>query len=134
MSSASCHVPPSHQTTTAPSDTYKWWVLVTRGFGLFPSLLDSTIVNTALPRIQTSFHASLHLVSYVATGYILAAGVLVPLSAFLAHRCGIKRVYLASLALFTVFSALCGCAPNTLILILSRVLQGAGGAALFPLA
>ncbi len=69
-----------------------------------------------------------------ATGYILAAGVMAPLSGFLANRFGIKRVYLASLALFTVFSALCGLAPNALVLILYHVLQGAGGAALFPLA
>jgi len=137
MPTAACHVPPPTVTDQEQQHTegsYKWWVLATVVFGVFASLLDSTIVNTALPKIQTSFHASLHLVSYVATGYIMAAGVMVPLSGFLANRFGIKRVYLASLALFTVFSALCGLAPNTLILILCRILQGAGGAALFPLA
>lgn len=114
-------------------DAYKWWVLATVVFGAFVSILDSTIVNTALPRIQAVFHADLHLASYVATAYILAAGVVVPLSAFLANRFGIKKIYLGSLACFTAGSVLCGFAPTITYLILFCVLQGAGGAALFPL-
>jgi len=115
------------------SDNYKWWVLATVVFGAFASILDSTIVNTALPRIQHDFGADLHLASYVATGYILAAGVIVPASGFLANRFGMKRVYVSSLVLFTFGSALCGVAPNIDLLIAARILQGAGGAALFPL-
>jgi DHA2 family multidrug resistance protein len=114
-------------------DAYRWWVLFTVVFGAFASILDATIVNTALPRIQKDFNADLHLASYVATGYILAAGVIVPATAFLANRFGTKRVYLASLTLFTIGSALCGIAPNIDLLIAFRILQGAGGAALFPL-
>ncbi len=117
----------------AASDTYRWWVLVTVVFGAFASILDATIVNTALPRIQRDFGADLHLASYVATAYILAAGVLVPATGFLANRFGSKRVYIASLVVFTFGSALCGVAPNIGLLIAFRVLQGAGGAALFPL-
>src|SRR5581483_12253059 len=116
--------------TTSTGDRYKWWVLATVVFGAFVSILDSTIVNTALPTIQAAFHAELHLASYVATGYILAAGVVVGLSSYLANRFGIKKIYLGSLTLFTIGSMLCGLAPNTLLLILFRILQGAGGAAL----
>jgi DHA2 family multidrug resistance protein len=112
---------------------YKWKVLATVVFGAFASILDSTIVNTALPQIQMDFKANLHLASYVATGYILAAGVVVPASAYLANRFGIKRVYLISLTVFTIGSVLCGLAPTMVVLILFRVLQGAGGAGLFPL-
>jgi DHA2 family multidrug resistance protein len=111
----------------------RWLVLITVVFGAFVSILDSTIVNTALPTIQHVLNANLHTASYVATGYILAAGVVVPLSAFLANRFGIKRIYMLSLAVFTIGSALCGLAPNVHLLIAFRVLQGAGGAALFPL-
>ncbi len=113
--------------------SYKWWVLATVVFGAFVSILDTTIVNTALPNIQTVFHADLHLASYVATGYILAAGVIVPLSAFMANRFGIKKIYVGSLVSFTVGSVLCGLAPNIMLLIVLRIVQGAGGAALFPL-
>ncbi|MDB5077818.1 MAG: family efflux transporter permease subunit [Chloroflexi bacterium] len=114
-------------------DNYRWWVLVTVVFGAFASILDSTIVNTALPRIQLDFGADLHLASYVVTAYILAAGVVVPATGYLANRFGSKRVYVTSLTLFTIGSALCGIAPNIYLLIAFRVLQGAGGAALFPL-
>ncbi len=71
--------------------------------------------------------------SYVTTAYTLAQGVIIAASGFLANRFGIKRLYLLSLALFTLGSVLCGIASNVTILILFRVLQGAGGAALFPL-
>src|SRR6266702_2522824 len=115
------------------SDNYKWWVLITAIFGAFVSILDATVVNTALPHIQLAFGTDLHTASYVVTGYLLAQGVVISASGFLATRFGIKRVYLLSLALFTFFSALCGLAWNIESLIFFRVLQGAGGAALFPL-
>ena len=112
---------------------YRWWVLVTAIFGVFVSILDTTIVTTAIPRLQAIFGADLHRISYVATGYTLAQGVVVAASGFLANRFGIKRIYLGSLALFTLGSALCGFAWNVESLIVFRVLQGAGGATLFPL-
>jgi len=111
----------------------RWWVLVTVVFGVFVSILDSTIVNTAIPKIEAVFGAGLHQASYIATAYTLAAGVVVGASSYLANRFGIKRVFLTSLALFTIGSALCGLAWNIDILIIFRILQGAGGAALFPL-
>jgi DHA2 family multidrug resistance protein len=123
----------SGQASRSVPDNYKWLVLITAVFGAFASILDATIVNTALPTIQRDFNADLHLASYVATAYILAAGVVVPASAYLASRFGIKRIYLLSLSTFTIFSAVCGIAPNMGVLIGARVLQGAGGAALFPL-
>lgn len=114
-------------------DNYKWLVLITVVFGAFASILDTTIVNTALPGIQKVFGADLHTASYVATAYILAAGIAVPASAYLANRFGIKKIYLLSLGTFTIFSAACGLSPNIDALIVFRILQGAGGAALFPL-
>jgi len=102
-------------------------------FGAFVSILDATVVTTALPRLQTVFGVDLRAISYVATGYTLAQGVVVAASAYLANRFGLKPVYLASLALFTVGSALCGLSTSAAMLIAFRVLQGAGGAALFPL-
>lgn len=115
------------------SESYKWMVLFTAVFGAFASVLDGTIVNTALPRIQTVFHADVHAASYVVTGYLLAAGIVVPASAFLAGRFGIKRIYLTSLAGFTLCSALCGVAPTLSFLIAFRIAQGAAGASLLPL-
>ncbi len=118
-------------TTTAESS--KWLVLVAVIFGAFVSILDQTIVNTALPKMQAVFGANLHQISYVVTGYTLAQGAAIPATAYLANRFGSKRVYVTSLAAFTLGSALCGLAPNTIAIIVFRVVQGVGGAALFPL-
>ncbi len=96
-------------------------------FGAFVSILDTTVINTALPQIQRAFGSDLHVASYVTTAYTLAQGVIIAASGFLANRFGIKRMYLLSLALFTLGSVLCGLAWNSTILILFRVLQGGEG-------
>lgn len=112
---------------------YKWILAMVIILGVFMSILDQTIVNIALPRLETAFGADIHSVQWVLTGYILAQGVATPLAAFFADTLGIKRFYILSLTAFTLGSALCGIAWSLPVLILFRVLQGLGGAALFPL-
>ncbi len=113
---------------------YKWVVAIVIIFGLFMTILDSTIVNIAISRLQTAFGANLNSVQWVITGYTLAQGVVTPLTAYMADRFGTKRVYLVALAAFTIGSALCGLAWSLPVLIFFRVLQGLGGALLSPLA
>jgi EmrB/QacA subfamily drug resistance transporter len=113
---------------------YKWIVTIVVIFGIFMSILDSTIVNIAIPRLQSVFGSNLNSVQWVLTAYTLAQGVATPLTAFLSDRVGIKRFYIFSLIAFTVGSALCGIAWSLPVLIFFRVLQGAGGAFLTPLA
>ena len=103
-------------------------------FGLFMTILDSTIVNIAIPRLQNVFGADLASVQWVLTAYTLAQGVATPLTAFLAQRLGQKRLYLIALASFTIGSALCGLSLNLPMLIFFRVVQGATGAFMSPLA
>src|SRR6266852_8103776 len=107
---------------------YKWLVMIVIVFGLFMSVLDTTIVNIAIPRLQTDFGASLANVQWVSTGYTLAQGVATPLTPFLSEKLGLKRLYLLALALFTLGSALCGLAWSLPVLIFFRILQGVGGA------
>ncbi|QBD80930.1 DHA2 family efflux MFS transporter permease subunit [Ktedonosporobacter rubrisoli] len=114
--------------------SYKWIVAFVVIFGLFMTILDSTIVNIAIPRLQTAFGANLNDVQWVLTGYTLAQGVATPLTGFLADRIGTKRLYLISLGIFTAGSAVCGLAWNLPILIFFRVLQAMGGAFMSPLA
>ncbi len=102
--------------------------------GAFMSVLDSTIVNIALPRLETAFGTGVNNVQWVLTGYTLAQGVAVPLVAFLTDRLGVKRFYIFSLVAFTIGSAMCGFSWSLPMLILFRILQGLGGAALLPLA
>jgi EmrB/QacA subfamily drug resistance transporter len=112
---------------------YKWIVAMVVILGVFMSILDQTIVNIAIPRLQTAFGADIHSVQWVLTAYILTQGVVTPTAAFFSETFGIKRFYIISLAAFTIGSALCGIAWSLPVLILFRILQGAGGAALFPL-
>lgn len=112
---------------------YKWVVAFIVVIGVFMSILDQTIVNIAIPRLQTAFGADIHSVQWVLTAYILTQGVVTPTAAYFADKFGTKRFYIISLASFTIGSALCGIAWSLPVLIFFRILQGAGGAALFPL-
>jgi DHA2 family multidrug resistance protein len=112
---------------------YKWIVAAVVIIGVFMSILDQTIVNIAIPRLETAFGADIHSVQWVLTAYILTQGVVTPTAAFFSDLFGMKRFYILSLAAFTLGSALCGLAWSLPVLILFRILQGAGGAALFPL-
>lgn len=112
---------------------YKWIVAMIVVIAVFMSILDTTIVNIAIPRLQAVFGADLHSVQFVATAYILTQGVITPTTAFFANRFGIKRFYIVALLAFTAGSALCGLAWSLPVLIFFRILQGLGGASLFPL-
>ncbi len=112
---------------------YKWILAMVVILGVFMSILDQTIVNIAIPRLQTAFGADIHSVQWVLTAYIIAQGVATPTAAYFADTLGIKRFYIISLLAFTFGSALCGLAWSLPILITFRILQGLGGAALFPL-
>lgn len=117
-----------------PGLAYKWIVAGVVIFGLFMTILDGTIVNIAIPRLQIVFGANLTSVQWVLTAYTLVQGVATPLTAFLSQRLGQKRLYLLALAGFTIGSALCGLSWNLPMLIFFRVLQGATGAFMSPLA
>ncbi len=113
--------------------SYKWIVAIVVVFGLFMVILDTTIVNIAIPRLQTAFGASLTEVGWLATGYTLAEGVGIPLTPFLSAFLGTKRFYLLILAAFTIGSVLCGLAWNLTALIVFRILQGIAGASMIPM-
>ncbi len=113
---------------------YKWVVAFVVIFGLFMTILDTTIVNIAIPRLQNVFGADLTSVQWVLTAYTLVQGVATPLTGFLAQRLGQKRLYLLALVSFTIGSALCGLSINLPMLIFFRIIQGATGAFMSPLA
>ncbi len=99
--------------------------------GTFMVALDQTIVTIALPQIGSELQA-LSGVDWVITGYLLALGVVQPVTGWLADRVGRKRVFLASLALFTTGSLLSAVAPSLPALVGARIIQGLGGGAIFP--
>ncbi|MFT4212979.1 MAG: MDR family MFS transporter [Microbacterium sp.] len=102
--------------------------------GIFMSMLDTTIVNVALPSIGREMDADLPTLQWVVTGYMLALAVVIPTTGWLVNRIGAKRLFILSTALFTVASGLCALAWNPESLIAFRIVQGAGGALLMPVA
>jgi MFS transporter, DHA2 family, multidrug resistance protein len=95
--------------------------------------LDSTIANVALPHMQGSLSAASDTISWVLTSYIVAAAIMTPMAGWLTGRFGRKRIFLISVAGFTVASMLCGIAGSLTEIVLWRLLQGVFGAALVPL-
>ena len=96
--------------------------------------LDTTIVNVALPYMQGSVAASQDQIDWVLTSYITASAIMTPPTGFLAGRFGVKRLFLVSIVGFTVASMLCGLAESLTQIVAFRLLQGAFGAAMIPLA
>jgi EmrB/QacA subfamily drug resistance transporter len=112
---------------------YHWQVLVVIMLGAFMAILDTTIVNVALPRIIQVFQSNVSTGQLVLAGYMLALAIVVPASGYLSDTFGAKRTYLMTIFLFTLGSALCGLAPSIEGLIVFRVIQGLGGGMLMPL-
>jgi EmrB/QacA subfamily drug resistance transporter len=100
--------------------------------GAIMSILDTTIVNVAIDRLSIDFNASLTTIQWVVTGYTLSLAAVIPASGWAADRFGTKRIYMASLALFMLGSALCSVAWSADSLIGFRVLQGIGGGMIMP--
>jgi EmrB/QacA subfamily drug resistance transporter len=100
--------------------------------GAVMSILDTTVVNVAIDRLSIDFHAPLTTIQWVVTGYTLALAAVIPATGWAADRFGTKRIYMWSLALFTVGSVLCGLAWSAESLIGFRVLQGIGGGMIMP--
>lgn len=111
---------------------YKWIVALIFVFGLFMDLLDTTIVNVALPTFAREFHTSNSNLEWVVTAYLLSLAVWIPASGWLGDRFGTKRIFMLALVLFTIGSLLCGEAQSLRQLIFFRVLQGVGGGMLTP--
>jgi EmrB/QacA subfamily drug resistance transporter len=97
-------------------------------------MIDSSIVNVAVPDIATELKAQLDDVQWIVSGYLLALGVALALTAYLAKRFGVMRVYMVSMILFVIASAVCAFAPSIETLIAARAVQGFVGAPLVPLA
>ena len=109
----------------------KWWTLGAVCLGTFMLLLDITIVNVALPKIQDSLHSSFADLQWVVDAYALTLAALLLTAGSLADMFGRRKLYVVGLTIFTVASALCGAAQSSLMLELSRGLQGIGGAVMF---
>ena len=110
----------------------KWLVTLSVTFGTLMGAIDASIVNVALPQIRGAVGATVQEITWISTGFAIATVIVMPLTAFLGRMFGQKRVYLASLVLFVLGSALCGVATSLWSLVIARALQGFGAGALQP--
>ncbi|MFI7295360.1 MFS transporter [Streptomyces sp. NPDC050121] len=108
------------------------WILFTTVLGSSMALLDSTVVNVALPRIGRDLDADLAALQWTVNAYLLTLAGLILLGGSLGDRYGRRRVFLVGVVWFAAASLLCGLAPNAGVLVAARALQGVGGALLTP--
>lgn len=101
--------------------------------GMIMVILDSTVVNVALPQLAEDFDSTLSAIQWTVTGYTLALSAVIPLAGWFTDRFGAKRVFLITIALFTIGSALCALATSPTQLIIYRVIQGLGGGMVAPI-
>jgi len=102
--------------------------------GCFMVILDTTAMNVALSKLTGEFHVQLPTLEWTVTGYMLATAAVIPLAGWLSDRFGAKNVFLTSVALFTIGSALCATPNSAEWLIIFRVIQGLGGGFVMPVA
>jgi MFS transporter, DHA2 family, multidrug resistance protein len=122
---------------TAPNqlqraESHKWLVAIAVMLGATLEVLDTSIVNVALPHMQGSFSASVDEITWVLTSYLVANGIMIPLTGWISARYGRKRYFMASVILFVFASGLCGAAQTLTQMVIFRLLQGAAGAAMIP--
>ncbi len=114
------------------SSARKWLVALAVMLGATLEVLDTTIVNVALPYMQGSFAASRDEITWVLTSYLVSNGIMIPMTGWISSRFGRKRYFLISVAVFVLASGLCGAAQSLGEMVVFRLLQGAAGAAMIP--
>jgi MFS transporter, DHA2 family, multidrug resistance protein len=132
MAAAPKNVDPRGSSTLAKRRLNPWVIAAVVSLAAFMEVLDTSIANVALPYIAGGLSASVNDASWVLTSYLVANAIVLPISGWLSIRLGRKRFYMSCVVIFTVSSFLCGIAPSLGMLILFRVLQGAGGGGLQP--
>ncbi|MEK4077066.1 DHA2 family efflux MFS transporter permease subunit [Paenibacillus sp. FSL M7-0656] len=101
--------------------------------GMIMVILDSTVVNVAIPNLVQYFETDLKTIQWTVTGYTLALSAVIPLAGWLTDRFGAKRVFLFTIAMFTLGSVLCSIAQSPEQLIIYRIIQGLGGGMVAPI-
>ena len=99
---------------------HKWLIAIAVMLGTTLEVLDSSIVNVALPHLQGSFSASVDEIAWVLTSYLVANGIMIPMTGWVSSRFGRKRYFLTSVFVFVLASALCGAAQSLMQMVAFR--------------
>ena len=116
-----------------PPPVNKWLITMAVMAGTFMEIVDTTVVNVALPHIAGSLASSEDETTWILTAYLVSNAVILPITGWLSALVGRKRFLMLCLVLFTISSMLCGAATNLGMLIVFRIIQGVGGGALQPI-
>ncbi len=111
-----------------------WLIVITAGLASLIQIVDTSIVNVAIPTMMGNLGATLDEIGWVVTGYIISNAIILPISGWLSARIGRRRYFISNILLFTAASVACGLAPGLGTLIFFRVIQGMAGGALLPTA
>jgi DHA2 family multidrug resistance protein len=117
-----------------PSYPYRWIIAITVTLASILEILDTSIVNVAVPHMMGSLGATLDQITWVSTGYIVANVIVLPVTGWMSSYFGRRRYFAGSIALFTIASVLCGNAHSLTELVVFRIIQGLGGGALLSTA
>ncbi|MGI4792357.1 MAG: DHA2 family efflux MFS transporter permease subunit [Janthinobacterium lividum] len=119
---------------TAAVSAHRWWILIGLIMAAALEILDTTVVNVALPQMSGNLGATTDEIAWVSTGYILSNVIVLPMTAWLSGRFGRKRYLMASILIFNIARFMCGLSDSLGEIIFWRLIQGAGGAALISTA
>jgi EmrB/QacA subfamily drug resistance transporter len=119
-------------TDTSTDNGNMWTILGVIIIGTFITILNSSLINIALPKMMTVFGVSLESIQWVVTAYTIALGAVIPLSGYLSDLVGAKKLYIGALIVFTLGSLLCGMAWSNASMIAFRIIQGIGGGIIGP--
>ena len=119
--------------TRQNGEPHPWMVAGTVMLAVFMEVLDTSVANVSLPHIAGNLSAGVDESTWVLTSYLVSNAIVLPLTGWLSSLFGRKRFYMTCVAIFTLSSMLCGLAPSLALLVLFRILQGAGGGALQPI-
>src|SRR5207248_8269972 len=117
---------------TPRRSSHKWLIALAVMLGTTLEVLDNSIVNVALPHLQGSFSAGVDEITWVVTSYLVANGIMIPMTGWISSHFGRKRYFMLSLLAFVCASALCGAARSLSQMIAIRLIQGLAGAAMIP--
>ncbi len=110
----------------------KWLVAIAVLLGATLEVLDTSIVNVALPYMQGSFSATADEITWILTSYLVSNGIMIPMTGWISSRFGRKRYFILSIIIFVASSAMCGAARTLTEIVVFRLIQGAAGAAMIP--
>lgn len=118
--------------SVSSNERVPWSQIVILMAGTFMAFLDTSIINVAIPKMMSSFGVGENTIQWVSTAYLLSAGVSISIIGYFSDRFGLKNIFIFSITVFTLGSALCSVAQNETFLVMARAIQAVGGGAIMP--